>query len=298
MEIIPYDEELAGEVARLYNHAVADLPHCYPVDAERVAAVVGREQETAAEHTPRDEVAFLAKVGGEAVGFANAAVGEPEEWGAGLQGVIRFLYYLPGRRAAGLALLEAAERHIEQHRVPSIQAFPQDYRYPFYHLHAAYLSDRLGHVEGLLGMSGYERVRGETIMDWPDFDPAVPPLPDASAEVEVSFPEGKGRLPGVEVSAELGETHVGECVCISCGEHAPDPEAQEWVEVSGLGVTEDLQARGWGRYLLLRALREAREAGYRHAAISTWWTNYRALLFYSNYGFRAVDRTYGWGREV
>ncbi len=298
MDIVPYETDLAAEVSRLYNRAVADLPHCYPSDAERVAAVVARQQPAAPGHVPESPRAFVACEGDETVGFVDAALGRPESWGEGPQGVIRFLYYLPGHRAAGRALLVAAEEHVRRFGVERIQAFPQEYRYPFYHLHAAYLSDRLGHVEGLLGMNGYQRVRGEVILDWPDFEPSVPRVPDADADVGVSLPQGNGRLPGVKVQATLNGSDVGECVCISCGEHAADRPAQEWLEVVGLGVNDSLQARGWGRYLLLRALQEARQAGYRNAAISTWWGNDRALLFYSNYGFRVVDWTYGWGREL
>jgi GNAT superfamily N-acetyltransferase len=147
-------------------------------------------------------------------------------------------------------------------------------------------------------MNGYERIRGETILDWPGFEPVVPPVPEASAEVEVGLPEGKGELPGVEVRARLPSRHMGECVTVSCGEYASAREAQRWTEVYGLGVAEQYQGEGWGRYLLMRALSEARKVGYEHAVISTWLGNHRALLFYSNYGFRVVDWTYGHGREL
>ena len=298
MEIIPYEAELAPEVARLYNRAVSGLPHCHPVATERLARFLAREPEEASNDIPSDEVVFVAMADGQGIGFVDTTVGHPGGWGDGTQGVVRFLCYVPGRRAAGQALLEAAEAHLARKDLDRIQAFPQEHCYPFYHLHAAYLSDRLGHVEGLLGMGGYERVRGEVILDWPGFRPAVPPPPEASARTDVTFPEAGGELPGVEVRAWLDGDDVGECVCRSCGEYAPDAEAQRWVEVVGLGVEDNLRGRGWGRYLLLRALGEARETGYRNAAISTWWGNHRALLFYSNYGFRVADWTYGWGREL
>ena len=63
-------------------------------------------------------------------------------------------------------------------------------------------------------------------------------------------------------------------------------------------MDEPLQGRGLGRYLLQRAMKEMHAKGYRHAAISTWWRNYRAFLFYSNYGFRAADWTYAFRREL
>ena len=42
----------------------------------------------------------------------------------------------------------------------------------------------------------------------------------------------------------------------------------------------------------------AREHGYRHGAISTAFDNDRAFLFYTNYGFRVVDWTYEFAREL
>ena len=57
------------------------------------------------------------------------------------------------------------------------------------------------------------------------------------------------------------------------------------------------QGRGWGRYLLTRTLWEARRLGYRHTAISTCKRNYRAQLFYTNYGYRVTDTVYGFIKE-
>ena len=42
----------------------------------------------------------------------------------------------------------------------------------------------------------------------------------------------------------------------------------------------------------------ARERGYRHGAISTAFDNDRAFLFYTNHGFRVVDWTYEFAREL
>ena len=45
-------------------------------------------------------------------------------------------------------------------------------------------------------------------------------------------------------------------------------------------------------------LTEARQVGYRHAAISTATDNHRALLFYANYGYQAVDWTRQFKRSL
>jgi len=63
-------------------------------------------------------------------------------------------------------------------------------------------------------------------------------------------------------------------------------------------VVDELQSRGLGRHLLQRSLKEMHGAGFRHAAISTALGNHRAFLFYTNYGYRVVDWTYGLGREL
>ena len=85
---------------------------------------------------------------------------------------------------------------------------------------------------------------------------------------------------------------------ISCGEFSRADAAQDWVFVKWLGVTDDLQGNKLGRHLLQRNLQEMHRIGYRHASISTDWENHRALLFYSNYGFRQVDWTFCYRREL
>ena len=65
-----------------------------------------------------------------------------------------------------------------------------------------------------------------------------------------------------------------------------------------LGVDEPYQGRGLGRYLLQRNLNEAYAAGYRHAVISTAHDNFRAFLFYSNFGYCLADWTHGYWKGV
>lgn len=67
---------------------------------------------------------------------------------------------------------------------------------------------------------------------------------------------------------------------------------------TGLFIADEMQGRGLGKYLLRRALAEMRGAGYRHAIISTSLGNDRAFVFYSNFGYRFCDWTYGWRREL
>ena len=76
------------------------------------------------------------------------------------------------------------------------------------------------------------------------------------------------------------------------------PDAQDWLHTVWLGIEEDFQGQGLGRYLLQYALQEMKEVGYKHAAISTAWDNHRAFLFYSNCGYRTVDWTYGFVKNL
>jgi GNAT superfamily N-acetyltransferase len=73
---------------------------------------------------------------------------------------------------------------------------------------------------------------------------------------------------------------------------------QDWFFTDGLGVSDEVQGKGLGRYLLQKARQEMHRIGYRHAAISTDWMNFRAFLFYSNDGYHRVDWTYALRRTV
>ena len=102
----------------------------------------------------------------------------------------------------------------------------------------------------------------------------------------------------MKVVAHSGGKQIGECESVSCGEYSDAREAQDWLFTTVLNVEGPQQGKGLGRRLLWRALVEAREAGYRHAAISTAWDNHRAFLFYSNFGYHVVDWTYGYGKKL
>jgi GNAT superfamily N-acetyltransferase len=297
----PYEPQQAEALTAAYNCAVRDLPHCYPVRASDLQGMIEAEGDGQGLRQP---LLLTAWEDDALVGWVHAGIGVEGRRDGPTVGVIRFLWYARGQRQAGQALLEAAEAHLRALAMARILAYPQRYRYPFYHLHNALLSDRLEHVLGLLGWNGYRRVAGEVFFDWRDLARHIaqkePPLPDLPVRITVAQQPGRGLRPGVLVSAHLGDDPAGECVCVSAAECAPAghvSEASEWGFVDSLGVPEHLQARGLGRYLLGRALWELGRLGYRHASISTAWDNYRALLFYSNFGFRAVDWTYGLAQE-
>ena len=309
MDIRPYTPDMAPDVARAYNTIVRSVPHCYPVSAEGFNATLSAADPNG-DSSIHSEQAFVAIENATVLGFVHSAVGplrwdDPEE-----RGLIRFLGVLPGQRVAGQALLAHAEETLRGQGMDEVVAFHQHARYPFYHLPSAYLSDRLGHIAALLGWNGYRRIAGEVYMDWFDY-PEIEPAPaEIAADISIEWCPGHGKRPGVNVHAQQGDKRLGVCMCISAaensaagefsaaGEYPAAEEAQDWAFTKWLGVKEEAQGKGLGRHLLQRALLELRDAGYRHAAISTARDNYRAALFYSNLGYQVVDWTYGYGRHI
>jgi GNAT superfamily N-acetyltransferase len=157
----------------------------------------------------------------------------------------------------------------------------------------------MGHVYGLLGMNGYRLAgEGEIFMECLNYPAAKPVAPEPAVEVQVQLQEGRGNLPNVTVRALRDGKEIGSCIALSGGDFCRSREAQDRIFVDGLGVTDGEQGRGWGRYLLTRTLHEASQLGYRHTVISTGRRNYRAQLFYTNYGYRVTDTVYGFVKET
>ena len=235
---------------------------------------------------------------GRLVGFAHVAhdpVGENQE---GPVGAMRFLGYEQGHRAAGQALLEAAETHLRDKGVTEIVAFHQDFRWPCFHLDHSYCTGSLTHIEGLLGMNGYSRCAGEVYLDWPDLEPPEPPSSDHELRMEPETLSHDARLPNFVLRAFAGDEQVGECWNASCGAGAPGSPAEDWALTTWLQIEEAHQGKRLGAHLLAHALRHMRDIGYRNAVISTSLTNFRAQLFYSNFGYRTSDWTYAWAKKL
>lgn len=318
MEILPLQSNMIGHLARLYNQAVEPIPYCYPVSRDEFLQELAplfdgaqgqmQQDEASKDEVPKDEahggavrhdeVVFVAVENRKLAGFVHAAMGSPRPGKDPEEGLIRFLWYRPGLREAGERLLDVAERHCASCGATAVSAFSNGHRYSFYMMKAAFMSDVLGHVAAVLGMRGYARNRGEVFLDWPEFTIVDPgPLPNG-LPVQVLHTGGRSRLPGVTVRVGPEDKEVGICENVSAGEFSLDRLAQETVFTTWLGVDDEYQGLGLGRWLMLRALWEAQQIGYRHAAISTGWENYRALMFYCNFGYTVANWTYGYRREL
>ena len=298
MEVLRYEPGMAPELTSVYNELTCVVPHCYPVHVDDFAsAVAPGAAGGSSQKLLHSEAVFVGRAGGSVLGFIHVAVQRPEEDEEREEGIIRFFAYERGHRAAGQDLLAAAEDYLRERGVRRITAFEQDYRYPFYHFDHAYLSDHLDLVQAMLGFNGYRRVAGEVFLDGLNYDPIDPGLTEVDAEISLEWKQGTGARPGLIVLAHQGEERIGVCESVSCGEFSRADEVQDWFFTEWLYISDDMQGKGLGRYLLLRVRQEMHRIGYRHAGISTSWENFRALLFYSNYGYRVVDWTYGLRRE-
>ena len=292
IEIVPFEPKMAAEVARCYNEAIETLPYCYPAPAERFATLA-----EIAHPRLRDEALLVARDGGIA-GFVHLGVALPaqEEEPPGEPAVIRFVAYPAGRRIVGQRLLDQAEAWAREYGRPEIHAFNAEYRYRFYHFWYAHLSEHIGHVRALLGMNGYRHCNGEIYFAWRDYEPPAAARPALEFELDFNWQQGplgtRLSLRAIQWLQEIGVCNMDHGVA------SPAPDASDWCYCDWLCVADRLQGQRLGVFLLATALSEMRKRGCKHAAISTNALNYRAALFYSNLGYRFVDATYAWRKEL
>ena len=300
MEILQYTSDMQEPLTQFYNHLTANVPHCYPVKEEEFAGAMRRvtiDKAELKEDGLDSETVFVAMADGIPQAFIHVGISPVGEHRKENLGVIRFFGYERGERRVGQAVLERAEAYLKTFNVSQISAFPQECRYRFYHFEHAYLSDALDQVQGLLGFNGYHRSTGEVFLDWEDY--SVTPVPSSlPVTLSAEWKDGRGHLPNCTVLAHQNGKQVGICESLCGGEFSSHTDAQDWLHTTWLGIEDDFQGQGLGRYLLQYALQEMKKIGYRHAAISTAWDNHRAFLFYSNCGYRTVDWTYGYEKVL
>ena len=294
MNILQYTPDMQAPLTQFYNRMIANVPKCYPATEEEFAVAMHRvtaDQADIKGDGLDPEAAFVAVADGRTQAFIHVGISPVGEDSAENVGVIRFFGYERGARRVGQAVLEEAETYLKTFNISRISAFPQDCRYRFYHFAHANLSDALDHVQGLLGYNGYHRSEGEVFLDWEDY--AVTPVPSRlPVTLSVEWKDGRGQFPNCTVLAHQDGEQVGICENLCGGEFSSHADAQAWLHTVWLGIEDDFQGKGLGRYLLQYALQEMKKIGYQHAAISTAWDNHRAFLFYSNCGYRTVDWTY------
>ena len=308
MKIMYWDVADAGSLFHVYNKQFAGVPHCYPVSPEEFEIGIRYRKDADEPYEELHSEKFIVgEQNGKIVGFSDVVVVETEEDGQKEhKGLIRFLTYQPGCRSVGQALLTESERYLRDLGMSNVGVFrttydDDDFSYRFYHLGFGLVSDKTTHICALFYMNGYEinsKERGEVFMDQPEYRVDEPVLPDNRVEIVVEQHPGRGVLPGLTVQAFRSGREIGVCKSLSVGRYCQASEAQDWVFIKWLGVEREEQGKGWGRYLLQRNLWEMEKIGYKNTVISADITNHRAQLFYTNYGYRIVDTTYGFVKNL
>ena len=292
MEILQYMSNMQTPLTEFYNRLTANVPHCYPVTEEEFAIALrgvttGKTDKN--KEGLNSETVFVAMTKGIVQAFIHVGLEQFREKED--VGLIRFFGYKRGERRAGQAALEKAETYLKAFNVTRISAFRCDLRYRFYHFEYTFLSDALDQVQALLGFNGYHRSNGWVFLDWENY--VVTPTPSSlPVTFSVRWEQGRGQRPNSIIKVYQDDKQVGFCESVSVGEYSNHPDAQDWFHTVYLEIKDEFQGQGLGRYLLQYALQEMKKIGYRHAAISTGWDDYRALLFYSNCGYRVADWTY------
>jgi len=285
MRLVPFASDMAAGVAECYNDLIAPVPECHPVPPDRFADLEG----LASQHL-RDERLMVAQAEpGGVRGFVHVGI-----VAAGLDyrppvgpGTIRFLAYRPGERPVGKLLLDWAEAWAREQECTVITAWNGSYPYPFYYFpDGAQLSEHIGHVRALFGMAGFQERGSELLLTWRDFVPPVPQPPAPECRLELVWTDG----PRLRVQAMRGPEELGHCI-MDRGQISPSPEADDWCFCLALHVSDPFRGQRLGSFLLATALEEMRRLGCRHTALSVSWRNHRAVLMYTNIGYRHADRT-------
>jgi len=297
-EIVPYCVDLAEAAVASHSRTFGDIPFCWPVAADALAEPTTLTCSNLT--TLRNDLVLAALACGRVVGYVHAAVEDPkpatdQQWGdyAVPQGVLRMFWYERGERAAGEALLQAAEGHLRRQGLERIEVMHCKRGYPWHGLPHAHLTQRAAHLHALLYLRGYVRETSSVSLAWRDAVKA----PMASCSVAHTMRREDEPRPGgtsrVLLYAEQSEVFAGMCVGGPLAEFAPDaPEAREWGYIHWLTVAEPFRRRGLAQTLLTAMFGELRREGLRHIALCCIEENAPALLLYANMGFSASDFGY------
>jgi len=295
MKIDYLDVAESRDLVRVYNEQLRNTPYFYPVLPDEFEdGVCNRNNPSNPYADLHSEKIIIGEHDSKVMGFAHVSIGELKNFGVLKQGgFIHFLTYQAGQRPIGQAILEECEKYLHGLGVSQIWAFWNASNYRFYHLGFGYLSDKMGHVYGLFRMNKYDIDIGEIFMSYPEYNIIEPMLYDKDTKIVVEHKPGRSVLPNLHILAFRNEKSIGECYTVSAGEFCRANEVQDWFFTKWLGIEDEEQGKGLGRYLLKRTLWEMRKIGYRNAVISTNVKNYRAQLFYTNFGYQIVDTAYG-----
>lgn len=294
MEVIQYSPDMLKSVTNFYNRLIENVPYCYPVslgEFENVLQDTIEIPEESKDDELIEETVYIVNNKGTVEAYIHIGIESDNDTEYG--GIIRFFGYRRGSREAGQSILRKAEDSMRKYNVTRIYAFSKNYKYPIYHYRYAHLSNSLDHIEALLGLNGYTRVNGQVFLNWENFQ-VNPITPKIQLELKLDWKDGRGLLQNCNISAYKDGEEIGQCWTNSCGEFNDNTAIQDWVYIDWLGVEDEFQGKGLGKYLLEYTLQELKKVGYKHTTLSTSWDNHLAFLMYTNLGYQVIDWTYGY----
>ena len=295
MEVIQYTPDLLESITDFYNNLIHNVPYCYPVSIGKFESVlqgINANPEDSEDDELKEETVYIVINKGIIEAYIHIGI-ETDEDEKEYGGIIKFFGYKRGSREAGQIILKKAEDFLRKNNATRIYAFSKQYQYPIYHYRYAHLSNTLDHIEALFGMNGFTRCSGQVFLDWKNYivNPTQSTIP---IELKLDWKDGRGRLQNCNLTAYIDGEEIGQCWTNSCGEFTDHQEIQDWVYIDWLGIEEEYQGQGLGKYLLEYTLQELNKVGYKHTTLSTSWDNHLAFLLYTNLGYRVMDWTYGY----
>ena len=238
------------------------------------------------------EQKWIAVAGSEVVGLALVGQHRTGTLQPTGRGIVRFLGYKRGLRRAGQMLHDAIDNYARDNEIKTLTAFPFLRSLP-----NPSLSNHLAHIQGLLTACGYTHSQGHVRLEWRHF--TAEPIPSTCPlEFRIETEPTDGDLPALRVTSYLKGNEVG--VCYSRPHPTSESRASEgpWLVVYDLDIVESEQGNGFGWLTLQKGLAEASTHGYRSAVIGCNENNGRALSMYANVGFKAIDWSYDFNRDL
>lgn len=104
-----------------------------------------------------------------------------------------------------------------------------------------------------------------------------------------SPPQGLALLMRPTPSIQALELAVEQAIeqAVACGAYAPT-RLSGTCEIKRIYVSPSARGQGLASQLIAALLQRARQAGYTHAALSTWRSNLRGQALYARLGFKPV----------
>lgn len=297
MQITKYMPTLAAAVAASHTRVFAGVPLCFQISADDLA-----DERQGCDNLLqlREQQRWVALEGERVVGYCHAACEDPkasdvQDWSDydHPQGVLRIFWYEAGHRAAGEALLDAAEGHLAALGMPRIEVMQSKRGVDWHQAPHTNLTSHAAHISALLLSRGYAAEQCEALLtlrdcaDWPVLPARVP------LETRQDITDPPEELPTI-IGAQVDGEDVGICVGMVLSAQSGDPAAAEWGYIRYLAVDGVHRRQGIAQHLLTLTNQALVGRGVRHLSLCCLGDNAPALLLYTNLGLQAVDYTYSY----